>query len=311
MSSAANSAVATVPLERGIEILERRLIDLRADIDAILTQLASSKTAIPVTEPTDTPEADASVAIAEHEPAPAATGYFGDEMDQFSGATQLAAIEPDRTSVVETSPETALVKELPIASIEADPAGRPNGLEMVLDTTATPVAETAAPQAQLQAEPTGQAAATALAPSASLEPAAAIVPESASDSVAASSIANPDVAAETTVISLQSRQRKQKAGFSAGASAPSRTGRRLATKIAASIVALLAAATMLAVADKDALGSAQTLPWMSPLPSSGLGQAANQASPTSDSSLRPAPVTVAPADDTLLSRYREVWPGSW
>jgi hypothetical protein len=303
MSSAANSAVATVPLERGIEILERRLIDLRADIDAILTQLASSKTAIPVTEPTDTPEADASVAIAEHEPAPA-TGYFGDEADQFSGATQLAAIEPDRTSVVETSPETALVKELPIASIEADPAGRPNGLEMVLDTTATPVAETAAPQAQLQAEPTGQAAATALAPSASLEPAAAIVPESTSDSVPASSTASPAVTAETTVISLQSRQRKQKAGFSAGASTPSRTGRRLATKIAASIVVLLAAATMLVVADKAAF-SAQTLPFL------GLRQAANQPSPTSDSSMSPAPATVAPADDTLLSRYREVWPGSW
>ena len=68
---------------------------------------------------------------------------------------------------------------------------------------------------------------------------------------------------------------------------------------------------MLAVADKDALGSAQTLPWMSPLPSPGVGQAASQASPASDSSMSPAPATVAPADDTLLSRYREVWPGSW
>ena len=303
MSSVADSTVATVPLERGIEILERKLIELRADIDAILTQLASSKTAIASIEPADAAEAHASAAIAEQEPAPAANGHSGNEAEQLAGAAQLDAIEADPTSAVEASPETALVKELPIASIEADPAGRLNDLEMVLDTTATPVAEIAAPQAELQAEPTGQAAVTALAPSTSLEPAAAIVPESASDSVAAFSTANPDVAAETTVISLQSRQRKQKAGFSAGASAPSRTGRRLATKIAASIVALLAAATMLAIADKDALGSAQTLPWMSPLPS--------QASPTSDSSMRPAPVTVAPADDTLLSRYREVWPGSW
>jgi hypothetical protein len=296
MSSVADSTVATVPLERGIEILERKLIELRADIDAILTQLASSKTAIPSIEPADTAEAQASAAIAEQEPAPAANGHSGNEAEQLAGAVQMDAIESDPTSAVEASPETALVKELPIASIEADPAGH-------LDTTATPVAETA--------EPASQAAVMALAPCASLEPAAAIVPESASDSVAASSTANPDVAAETTVISLQSRQRKQKAGFSAGASAPSRTGRRLATKIAASIVALLAAATMLAIADKDALGSAQTLPWMSPLPSPGLRQADNQASPTSDSSMRPAPVTVAPADDTLLSRYREVWPGSW
>jgi hypothetical protein len=304
MSSAADSTVATVPLARGIEILERRLIELRADIDAILTQLASSKTAIPATEPADAPEAHASAAIPTQEPAPAANGHSAEDAEQPAGAAQLDAIEPDRTCAVEASPETVLEKGPPIASIEADPAGRLNGPDMVLDTTATPVAETAAPQAEMQVEPTSQAAVTALAPSASLEPAAAIVPESASDSVPASTAARPDAAHETTVISLQSRQRKQKAGFSAGASAPSRTGRRLATKIAASIVVLLAAATMLVVADKAAF-SAQTLPFL------GLRQATSQASQTGDSSMSPAPATVAPADDTLLSRYREVWPGSW
>jgi len=61
---------------------------------------------------------------------------------------------------------------------------------------------------------------------------------------------------------------------------------------------------MLVVADKAAF-SAQTLPFL------GLRQATSQASPASDSSMSPAPATVAPADDTLLSRYREVWPGSW
>jgi hypothetical protein len=298
MSSVADSTVATVPLERGIEILERKLIELRADIDAILTQLASSKTAIPTIEPADAPEAHASAAIPTQEPAPAANGHSAEDAEQPAGAAQLDAIEPDRTCAVEASPETALEKEAAIASIEADPAGRLNGLGMVLDTTATPVTETAAPLAEMQVEPTSQAAVAALAPS------AAIVPESTSDSVPASSTTSPKAAAETTVISLQSRQRKQKAGFSAGASAPSRTGRRLATKIAASIVVLLAAATMLVVADKAAF-SAQTLPFL------GLRQATSQASQTGDSSMSPAPATVAPADDTLLSRYREVWPGSW
>ena len=165
MSSAADSAVATVPLERSIEILERKLIELRADIDAILTQLASSKTAIPSTEPSGHARGTTLEAIAEHEPAPAANGHSGDEAEQLAGAEQLDAIEPDRTSAVEASPETALVKELPIASIEADPAGRPNGLEWCSTRRQLPSAETAAPQAELQAEPTGQAAVTALAPS--------------------------------------------------------------------------------------------------------------------------------------------------
>ena len=74
MSSVAQSAVATVPLERSIEVLERKLIELRADIDAILTQLASNKTATPAIERADTPEPHASEAIAEQEPAPAADG---------------------------------------------------------------------------------------------------------------------------------------------------------------------------------------------------------------------------------------------
>src|SRR6185503_4619037 len=128
MSSAADSTVATVPLERGIEILERKLIELRADIDAILAQLASSKTAIPTIEPADAPEAHASAAIPTQEPAPAANGHSAEDAEQPAGAAQLDAIEPDRTCAVEASPETALEKEAPIASIEADPASRLNGL---------------------------------------------------------------------------------------------------------------------------------------------------------------------------------------
>ncbi len=300
MSSVVRSAVATVPLERSIEVLERKLIELRADIDAILTQLASNKTATPAIERADTPEPHASEAIAEQKPAPAANGHSSDEIDQLAGATQMDATEPDRPRTVEASPETALGTELPsnethesddltpIASIEADPAGRLNGFDMVLNPTPTPVAETAAAQAEPQIESASEAAVMAIAPSASLEPAAAIAPESATDSVPA----------EPPVISLQSRQRKQKAGFSAGTSAPTRPGRRLATKIAASIVALLAAATMLVVADKAAMGSAESLPWMSPLPSYvpsgaswpflGSRQAAVQDSTVADSSASPA-----------------------
>ena len=330
MSSAAKSAVATVPLERSIEVLERRLIELRADIDAILTQLASNKVATPAIELADTPEPHASEAIAEAEPAPAANDHSSDEMNQLACAAHTDAVEPDQPSVVDASPETAVGTELPrtesqtscdltvIESIDADPAGRLNGFDMELNPTASPVAETAAPQAETQVESTSEAAVTALAPSASPEPAAAIAPESAADSVPASTTASPDVAAEAPVISLQSRQRKQKAGFSTGTSAPIRPGRRLATKIAASIVALLAAATMLAIADKSALGSAQSLPWMSPLPSYvpsgaswpflGSREAAGEVSTAADNGTSPAS---AATEDALLSRYREAWPTSW
>jgi hypothetical protein len=341
MSSAADSAVATAPLERGIEILERRLIELRADIDAILTQLASHKAMSAAVELPGTPEPEA---IAEAQPAVAAAALPGsdlpsqdevtpepslssDEMDQLADAPQMDATVPDQPSAAKISPKTAVGAELPstepkacddptpIASTDASLAGRLNGLDMQLHAAVASVAETAAGQAQMQVEPERETATMPIAPSSSMKSVAS-APESAVDGVPAS--ASPP--AEMPVISLQSHQRKQKRGFSAGTSAQTRPGRRLATKIAASIVALLAAATMLMIADKAAVGSEQSLPWMSPLPSSyepsgaswsvlGFRQAAGQVSTVADRSTNPAPA--AAADDALLSRYREAWPIGW
>lgn len=186
---------------------------------------------------------------------------------------------------------------------------------------AAPAGETAAPQAEMQVEPAGEAAVTPVAPAASMEPISAeatlaAAPERAADGVPASANANPDRRVETPVIDLQSRQRKQKAGFLAGTTtAPIRPRRRLATQIAASIIALLAAATAMVVADKAAVGSAPSLPWMSPLPSYmpsganwpflGHRQGAGQGSTTGDSR---ASSGRAAADDALLLRYREAWP---
>src|ERR1700693_2890732 len=128
MSSAAKSAVATVPLERNIEVLERRLIELRADIDAILTQLASNKTATPAIELVDAAEPQAPEAITEEESAPAATAQpspdlpaqadgasepstSSAEMDPRAVATQMAAIASDQASAVVLPSEVA--QELP------------------------------------------------------------------------------------------------------------------------------------------------------------------------------------------------------
>ena len=52
---------------------------------------------------------------------------------------------------------------------------------------------------------------------------------------------------------------------------PARSGRRLAAKIAASILVLLTAATVLMMADRNAFGSVQSLPWMTPTPSGPTG----------------------------------------
>jgi hypothetical protein len=115
------------------------------------------------------------------------------------------------------------------------------------------------------------------------------------------------------VITFEPRHRKQKAGFATATSAAVRPGRKLATKVAACILALLAGATALMVADRAAVGSA--LPWMSPLPSyvpssaswPFLGQrlGAGQGSAAGDSAVSPVP---AAAGDALLRRYREAWP---
>ena len=47
MREAAYSVVATVPLGHNVEVLERKLIALRAEIDAILSLLASGTVAAP------------------------------------------------------------------------------------------------------------------------------------------------------------------------------------------------------------------------------------------------------------------------
>ena len=125
-------------------------------------------------------------------------------MDQLAGATQMDAIEPDRPSAVEASPETALGTELPsnethesddltpIASIEPIRPAASMASTWCSIAAAAPVAETAAPQAEMQVEPASEAAVMAIAPSASLEPAAAIAPERRRQRPAATT-ASPDV----------------------------------------------------------------------------------------------------------------------
>ena len=98
----------------------------------------------------------------------------------------------------------------------------------------------------------------------------------ASDSPVAPATSMVEAPAEAKVISLQARQKKHKAGLAAGApmamrSEPTRTGRRLAAKIAACILVLLTAATAMVASDRNAFGMVQSLPWMTPMPSGPTG----------------------------------------
>jgi len=124
------------------------------------------------------------------------------------------------------------------------------------------------------------------------------------------------------VIGIDARARKQKGSLAAGAPAltttRSRPGRRLATKVAACIIALLAAATLLAVVDRAALGSVPQPTWLPPLPSyapavvnwsllgpkPATGQS-DPADPADAGVARPRPFA---HENPLLRRYLEIWP---
>jgi hypothetical protein len=127
-----------------------------------------------------------------------------------------------------------------------------------------------------------------------------------------------ETAAAAEVIPITSHARKQKGGLAAGSAASTtgrvRSGRRFATKVAASILALLAAATLLMVADRVAQGGVPQPPWLPQLPSyvpagaswPSLGkiQAADR-SGAADALQQARPLA---QDNMLLQRYLEIWP---
>jgi hypothetical protein len=301
--------VVAAPLEHNVEDLERKLIALRAEIDAILSLLARQKVAAPAIElePTSEPQVTAEAI----EPAPAATVRSNPHMPEqdevatdpslpdedihpLAGPAPMHAIASDQPSDVALPPEAT--QELPVtdtsASNDVAPIDAVDHPRLVADTPLRAAAE-----AMEQAAPAGSV------------PAAA---ERTADALPAPATVTSEAPAAAQVISLQPRKLK----MNPAASAPARPRRRLATKIAASIIALLAAATILILADEEAIGSDQSLPWMSPLPShSGAGwpflgdrRSFGQEVAADDSSTSPARAT---SEDALLSRYREAWPIGW
>src|SRR5262245_46153337 len=117
MRHAAYSDVATVQLEHHVEVLERKLIGLRAEIDDILSQLASEKAAAPAVEWAATPEPQAPEATvdtpepsltapaqAEIEPEPS---LLGEESSLPTDDMPTHEIDVDQPSAVATPSEAA------------------------------------------------------------------------------------------------------------------------------------------------------------------------------------------------------------
>jgi len=330
MRHAAYSDVATVQLEHNVEVLERKLIGLRAEIDAILSQLAVEKVAEPAVEWAPTPEPQAPEATVDA-PGPAPAGAAQAETMPEPGPGEGSSLPMDDapTHVIALDQPSAVAapsEAAPQAPSSESPASDSQTAVDAFDQTAVfaKTVETGAPQAETQFDPSSEAA-MPIAPAASMEPglphpapaepSAAAAPQRADDGAPAHAAVDTSAPAEAQVISLGLRRRTQK--MSAETFAPSRARRRLATKIVASIIALLAAATMLVIADKQAVGSALTLPWMSPPPShlpakarASLSdrQGASQDSPTDQ---RDARAARAAAEEALLLRYREAWRTGW
>lgn len=308
MSHTAHSAVAAAPLDRSIASLQRKLLELRAEIDAVLAQLAAGEMA----PATAAPQTDA---------APEATAIAAPEMAEPVLASSTAEIIGEAAADDPAADATADSNDaVPIAAIDAAQA-----VNLLEAATAAPMADAAETEAHvaLEVEAATEADSTIPTPlpiSSAAEATAAAGPEApaleaeqtspaamaAGNPQPASADADPVVPAETQVLAFEPRQRKQKEG----SAAPTRSGRRVATRVAACILALLVAGTALVAADRAAIGSVQALPWMSQLPSyvpsaatwSIFGQVQSGAtdSPATDAS----PST----EDALRQRYRDAWP---
>jgi hypothetical protein len=286
-------------LDCSIASLQRKLLELRAEIDSVLAQLAAGE----VAPATAAPQADA---------APEPTAVAAPEMAEPVLASSTAEIIGEATADDPTADETTDSNDAtPVAAIDGIPEA---GL---FDAAApAPIADTAETEAHVEPETEAETEANDAIPallqiSSAAEAAAPEAPalevEQTSPAAMAAGNAPPASAdAETPVLTFEPRQRKQKEG----SALPTRSGRRVATRVAASILALLVAGTALVAADWAAIGSVQALPWMSQLPSyvpsaakwSLFGQKQSGAadSPAMDASRS--------TEDALQQRYREAWP---
>jgi hypothetical protein len=315
MREVACSVATTAPSGHNVEVLERKLIALRTEIDAILSLLAAGKIAAP-----SAIEAEPAAELESSEPFAAADASVNlglvpriQRAASVEASGEVDGQDPrDECEGTQAHHDTAP----PMQAVASDQhAVTP--AEAIAEAAVTPIAPTevepAASQPELPIDVAAEAAASSTPASATGEmPAQSAHPEPSATAAAEGSAA--PVGAQ--VIDLQPRPGKPGV-HRAAASAALRPRRRLAAKIAASIIALVAAATVLMLADEEAIGSAQSLPWISPEPTQsgstwpfpvGRQGAGLETTSVEATSVEPTPAAGA---DTLLLRYREVWPLGW
>jgi hypothetical protein len=314
MSEVAHRAFALVPSESNFVGLTKRLVALRAEIDAILAELADQAMAMSHAQeavaarpaPSLSPPAEDLAASADEEVPPilsnppehdaseiedggvveetqaafdpsAEENETGDPIEPseiFTSATaeqptavQLASEQDERDACDRVAPPSD--EPAPIAVTDTEAA------VLFVEAEITPPVDALAEMSATEAVSAEQQKDVAMldAPQQSA-PEATAQPESADTSNGAQAFKPATEAEEelvdAAVISLHARQRKQKSGLAASPAIRIRSGRHVAAKIAAGIVVLLMATTLLVMADRNAFGSVPSLSWMS-APSSPTG----------------------------------------
>jgi hypothetical protein len=352
MSPAVETAV-TPALD--LEGLRLKLLGLRAEIDAILVQLAPPAAAVPHQEATDAADVPAEEMSAPAEriaaaPAEVAAVEVGatelvavagePEADLQSGseaamhtadAGETSSAEPP-IEVVEVTVEAAAAAQAPAPASGAEEPSE--GLATIVETQVLPdgvtaveperhhrteAAETHTQRADAEVDALALIVAGA-APEATAPVMSADCPEGAVAAVERPVPAEAALPPAAEVIPIDSRQRKEKAALAvaAGPAVQAPRRRRVAARIAAGIVAIMAAGATLVVADRGMLSGAQALPWMSQMPSSQMPWSFQIPWPFPGQDKRAeravdagvAAAGAAAASEALLSRYREVWPMS-
>jgi hypothetical protein len=310
MSEVAHRVFALVPPESNFAGLTKRLIALRAEIDAILAELADQAMAMSPPQadvaaqptPTPSPTTEELAAVADEEVLPILSNSPEDDAsniedgvmveetlaeetetsDQTEPFDIFASAEPEQPVAVDLVPEpteleqgardpveSAWEEPTPIAATDTEAAVLFVEAEIV--PTIDPITETPATEAVAAEQP--KDAVTLEEPQQSApEATAQLENANTGNDVQAvkPAIEREDKRVEAEVISLHARQGKQESGLAVGPAIRTRPSRHVAAKIAAGIVVLLMATSLLVMADRNAFGSVPSLSWMS-APSSPTG----------------------------------------
>jgi hypothetical protein len=348
MSNVAHRASAPAPSDSNFEGLTKRLLALRAEIDAILAELPSQALAVPLNE------AAAPVLLSpltDDAPIHQDNGITGDEktaLEPIVGGKADELLEPSEVAQV-TMPEqpvadaAAVMEPIELAG-EASPhatqdldastpaAATNTDLVEPVDSTSQSLDEPKSPTPEIPVVSAAQPADAAIIDRPQQEPVESTQREQAlpeavalvgtnisaidgaltNSSSAALATGAGEARAEAAVISLHTRQRKQKGELATRAPGPVRSSRHVVAKIAACILVLFTAATILVVADRTAMGGVQSFPWMSPTSSNPA--AADQDTLADQPGSAPIPDDRAEAADLpaladgILMWYRGTWP---